>query len=160
MLKKLISHPVELVLQQAVHAELYTSHLYKHIANQCQRLGLFGAAKWFQKESADELEHYQKLADYLNDMGCVAEMPSLEACDESVKSLQDALELAYDAEVTLGKRYGKWFDQVDPMTKQLFMFYLDKQTKSVGEYGDWLSRLALAGKDECAVLIIDKELGA
>jgi ferritin len=160
MLKKLISHPVELVLQQAIHAELYASHLYKHIANQCQRLGLFGASKWFQKESADELEHYQKLANYLNDRGCVAEIPALEACDEVVGNLQDALELAYDTEVTLGNRYNKWFDQVDPMTKQLLMFYLEKQSKSTGEYGDWLSRLALAGKDECAILIIDKELGA
>jgi len=159
MLKKLISNPVEDALQQAVQAELYASNLYKHLANQCQRLGLFGAAKYFKQESAEELEHYQAIADYLNDRGAVAEVPVIEACDEAVSTLNDALEIAYNAEVDLGGKYAGWYKAVDPMTQQFLLGYLEIQRKSIGTYADWLQRLSLGGKDECAVIIIDAELG-
>jgi ferritin len=163
MLKKLISHTSELVLQQAIKEELYASSLYKHLANQCQRLGLFGAAKYFKSESNDEIEHYQEIANYLNDRGSVAEVPAIEGIDVSVKSLKDAIISAYDAEVELGNRYAKWYSSLlsaDPFTAQFLLQYIERQRKSIGEYGDWISRIELAGDDQCAILIIDKELGA
>ncbi|MGZ4968050.1 MAG: ferritin-like domain-containing protein [Methylobacter sp.] len=160
MLKKLISHPVEQALQEAIQSELYASNLYKHLANQCQRLGLFGAAKYFHNESADELTHYQRISDYLNDRGSVAEVPAIEACDESVTTLGDALNAAYDAEADLGSKYEKWYKAVDPTTQQFLLQFLEIQRISIGEYGDLLSRLNLAGDDRCAILIIDAELGA
>ena len=45
-------------------------------------------------------------------------------------------------------------------TAHFLLQFLEIQRKSIGEYGDWLSRLELAGDDKCAILIIDKELGA
>ncbi len=39
----IISANLKAVLDEAVHAELYAANLYKHIANQLQRLGYFGA---------------------------------------------------------------------------------------------------------------------
>ena len=45
------------------------------------------------------------------------------------------------------------------MTQQFLLQFLEIQRKSIGEYGDWLSRLDRTGDDECGILIIDKELG-
>ena len=84
------------MLNEAVQAELYASHLYKHVANQLQRLGYLGAQKFFAGESADELEHYQKHADFLNDRGTVAKVPMLDAITDPVTTLRDALEIAYE----------------------------------------------------------------
>jgi ferritin len=162
MLKKLINHTSELALQSAIGEELYSSNLYKHLSNQCQRLGLFGAAKYFREESHDELSHYQDIADYLNDRGSVAQMPTIEECDTIIKTLQDAIETSYDAEVELGNKYVKWYSSllsVDPFTAQFLLQYLERQRKSIGSLGDLLSRLELAGDDKCAILIIDSELG-
>jgi ferritin len=163
MIKKLITQPVNAILQQAISEELYASNFYKHLSNQCQRLGLFGAAKYFHSESSDELDHYQKIADYLNDRGSVAEVPAIDECDIIIKNLQDAIEAAYDIEVDLGNKYGKWYSSllsVDPFTSQFLLQYIEIQRKSIGSLGDWLSRLKLAGNDQCAILILDKELGA
>lgn len=72
MATSLLNNEIKSLLEKALASELYVSNLYKHIANQLQRLGYFGAQSYFLKESADELSHYQKLSDYCNDMGWVA----------------------------------------------------------------------------------------
>lgn len=150
---------VENILADAVRAELYASHLYKHVANQLQRLGYFGGQKHFLAESADELEHYQRHADYMNDRGSVAEIPPLPRGTEPVESLRDALQLAYDTELGLQENYAQWYSDVDVITQQHLLQFLEIQRKSVGEYGDLLSRLDRAEDDPCGLLMIDQELG-
>lgn len=162
MLKNLLSKSNEAALNEAVQAELYASHLYRHLANQLQRIGYFGAQKHFASESADELEHYQKIADFMNDMGSVAKVPMLEAITDKVASLQDALEIAYDTELQLGQDYERWFKAVadQPMVQQFILQFLGIQRTSIGEYGDLLTRLARAGQNEAGVLLIDQEMGS
>lgn len=159
MAKKLIEAAVEASIQEAIYAELFASHLYKRIATQLQRIGYFGAAKHFRDESADELEHYQRHVDFLNDMGSVAETPALPECAESVPSLLDAIELSYETECALLESYSNWYKSADPVTAQHLLQFIEIQRKSVGEYGDLMARIELVGDDKCGLLIIDKELG-
>ena len=160
MLKNLLSKPTEAKLNEAVQSELYAAHLYKHLANQLQRLGYFGAQKHFAAESSDELGHYQKLADLMNDMGAVAKVPMLEACDERVGSLRDALEIAYETEMQLGQDYERWYKAIpEVMVQQALLPFIEIQRTSIGEYGDLLTRLDRAGNNEAAILLIDNELG-
>lgn len=162
MLKNLLSKQAEAMLNEAVQSELYASHLYRHLANQLQRLGYFGAQKHFAAEAADELTHYQKLADLMNDMGTVAKVPMLEACDERVGSLRDAVEIAYETEMQLGMDYQRWFKACAdaPMVQQALLPFIEIQRTSIGEYGDLLARLDRAGNNEAAILLIDQEMGA
>jgi len=150
---------VEAILSDAVHAELFASHLYKHVANQLQRLGYFGAQKFFLSESADELTHYQRHVDYINDRGGVAGLPALADAVDPVGSLRDALQLAYDTEFALQSDYATWYGQVDVLTQQHLLQFLEIQRKSVGEYGDLLARLERVEGDACGVLLIDQEMG-
>lgn len=160
MAEKLISPEVAALLNEAVASELYASSLYKHLANQLQRIGYFGAAKHFRAEAADELEHYQRLADYFNDRGDVAAVPAIPAMTEPVGSLLDAIQAAYETEKVLGVDYAAWYAEADVTTQQFLLQFIEIQRKSVGEYGDLLARLALAGDDRAALLLIDQELGA
>lgn len=162
LIKSMLSRAVEAALNEAVQAELYASHLYRHIANQLQRIGYFGAQKYFAGESADELTHYQKHVDYMNDSGSVAKLPAIEAITDAVGSLQDALEIAFETEVQLGKDYERWYKVAsdDPTTQQHLLQFLHIQRTSVGEFGDLLTRLDRAGANEAAILLIDQEMGA
>jgi ferritin len=155
--KKMLS-----TLNDAIHSELFASNLYRHVANQLQRLGYFGAQKFFLSESSDELEHYQKIVDYINDRGFVATVPQIEAMDDSVTSLRDALNIAFETEKALGDDYAEWYKQAleeDVFTAQFILQFIEIQRKSIGEIGDLLSRLDRAGNNEAAILIVDKELG-
>lgn len=159
MAKSLLKPDVENILNQAIHAELFASNLYKHLANQLQRLGWFGAQKHFAGESADELEHYQKLADYLNDRGTVAKVPAVEAMDDTVTGLRDAIEIAYETEVELGRNYEQWFEASDTTTRQFLLQFIEIQRVSIGEYADLISRLDRAQDNPAALFAIDAELG-
>ena len=159
--KSLVSKTVESILNEAVHSELYAAQLYRHVANQLQRIGYFGGQKFFAGESADELTHYQRHADYLNDRGTVAKIPVIEAIADPVKGLGDALELAYETELQLGRDYERWYKACadDLTTQRHLLFFLEEQQTSVGKYGDLLARMARAGANEAAILLIDQEMG-
>jgi ferritin len=160
--KMIISAELKNMLDDAVHSELYASNLYKHLANQVQRLGYFGVQKFFLRESATELEHYQLHANFQNDVGTVAEVPAIEAMTDSIKSLSDAVELAYDTEMELYNNYKKWYAKAasDPAVQQFLLQFIEFQRTSVGEYGDLLARIQLVDQDKAGMLLIDQELGA
>jgi len=157
----IISANLKAVLDEAVHAELYAANLYKHIANQLQRLGYFGAQKFFLKESASELEHYQLHVDFQNDVGTVAKVPSIEAMNEPIKTFSDAIELGYETELELYENYKSWYEQAsgDPVVQQFLLQFLELQRTSFGEYGDLLARIQLVDQDKAGMLLIDQELG-
>lgn len=159
--KMMISDEHKSMLDEAVHSELYASNLYKHIANQLQRIGYFGATKFFLKESADELEHYQRHVEFQNDVGTVAVIPAIEAMDDSIKTLSDAIETGYETEVQLYEDYKRWYKGTsgDPVVQQFLLQFLEIQRTSVGEYGDLLARIDLVDKDKAGMLLIDQELG-
>lgn len=159
--KMMISDEHKSMLDEAVHSELYASNLYKHIANQLQRIGYFGTTKFFLKESADELEHYQRHVEFQNDVGTVAVIPAIEAMDDSIKTLSDAIETGYETEVQLYEDYKRWYTRAsaDPVVQQFLLQFLEIQRTSVGEYGDLLARIDLVDKDKAGMLLIDQELG-
>lgn len=157
----LLSATVKSLLEQAFVSELLTSNLYKNLANQMQRQGYFGAAEHFRNESSDELTHYQRIADYLNDRGEVAIVPELPAVNVTATDLGEALEAALSAEMDLEKFYQNAYKkafEVDVTTAQFLLGFLEIQRKSIGEYGDILTRLARAADNPAALLIIDQEL--
>lgn len=159
--KMIISQECKDMLDDAVHSELYASNLYKHIANELQRIGYFGANKFFLKESSDELEHYQRHVEFQNDVGTVAKVPMIEAMDEPIKTLSDAIETGYETELQLYNDYKKWYGQAsdDPVVQQFLLQFLEIQRTSVGEYGDLLARIQLVDQDKAGMLLIDQELG-
>lgn len=158
----IISADLKRMLDDAIHSELYAANLYKHIANQVQRLGYLGAMKFFLKESQAELDHYQLHAQFQNDVGAVAKVPMIEAMTDSVKSFSDAMELAYETELELYNNYKDWYSQAssDPAVQQFLLQFLELQRTSVGEYGDLLARIQLVDQDKAGMLLIDQELGA
>lgn len=162
MLKSILPHGIELALQDAVHAELHASHLYKHIANQLQRMGYFGAQKHFDDASAEELTHYAKHREFLNDCGAFARLPALEAANDDIGSLRDAVQLAYDTELDLKQKYDRWYLACasQPSVQQHLRFFLAEQVESVGRYGDLLALLDRAGDNEAAILMVDAKMGA
>lgn len=159
--KMIISADCKKMLDEAVHSELYASNLYKHIANQLQRLGYFGASKFFLNESADELKHYQLHVEFQNDVGTVAKVPMIEAMNETIETFSDAIETGYETELELLTNYQSWYLEAadDPIVQQFLLQFLEIQRRSVGEYGDLLSRIQLVDQDKAGMLLIDQELG-
>lgn len=144
---------------EALYQEMYVSHLYHHVANHMQMMGYFGAQTFFLNESKDELTHFQKVVDFLNDIGEVAKMPSIPAMNEEVTSLMGALTMAYEQEVELMNFYSEFYKMGEPVCQQILLEFIEIQRKASGEYGDLIARLEIIKDDPCGLLMFDQELG-
>jgi ferritin len=163
MKKELISKKLKSALDELAQLELYNSHLYKHLANVCQKMGYFGAQKHFLKESAEEVEHYQKVVDFINDGGLLADIGSIESVNITAKTLGDLLEAAYNQEVVTEDKYSELASMCmgdDHVVYDFAIHVLQHQRKSVGEYGDLIARYETVKDNTSGILTIDKELGA
>ena len=88
--KSLLSGKMRKGLQDALYVELYQSNLWKSLANQLQKLGLFGTQKYFLAESAEELTHYQMIVEFMNLVRQIFRI-----FDHSMKLLVDNAEIVH-----------------------------------------------------------------
>lgn len=138
--KSILKPAIKKMLQEAIFNELYASMLYKQIANNMQRIGMFGAQKYFLAESADELVHYQKLVDYFNDLGDMADIPALpDLSNKKFTDIGSALNAAYETELTLLNKYVEWYEKADCVTEQFLLQFIQIQRESCGEMADLIS---------------------
>lgn len=147
LVKSLLNAEMKKGLQQSIYWELYQSNLWKSLANQLQRLGLFGSQIYFLAESAEELTHYQIIVEFMNDMGDCADLPKIDAIEDKVKNIGDALEIGYETETDVYNHY-KDFAK-DALKEDLAVYnflqqFIDIQVKAVGAYGDLLAKYKIA----------------
>lgn len=160
MIKSLLKPEVKKWFDKSAQSELYAHNLYKHLANQCQRLGLFGMQKYFLHESEEEDKHFNKLSDFVNDMGEVLGVPEILKVSATVKSIEDALSAAYKAEYDLMKQYQTFYEEAeeagDCITSTFIIEFMQIQRKSVGEFGDLIARLE---QNKTDILEFDEYVG-
>lgn len=162
VVKDLLDSTAKEWLKKSLESELYASNLYRHLANNLERLGFFGAKKYYLNESADELKHSQVIVDFYNQMGTVAPMPKVDAITDKVTSIADALELQMEAEYDLLKQYEEMYNVMEKknsIISQFILQFLEIQRLSYGEVGDLISRYNQCGNNEAAILSFDKFLG-
>lgn len=158
-MKNLLDKSQMAKIEVAAGKELDVSNFYKHLANQLQGIGYFGSAKFFANESGEESKHYQLWADFVNDRGGVLDVPSVPAFTVNIDNLTQAFEAYYEKEKELGDFYNEWYMSTkDAAVHQRLIFFVETQTKSIGEAGDFLATLEQCGNDKSCHLIFDKEL--
>lgn len=161
MKKKLLDTDCVAKFEKACKYELLHAQTYRHLASQMQGLGYFGAQKFFLAEIPEEQSHFEKHIDFLNDMGITISIPQVPAMTEKVKSLKQALTMAYETELDLLEYYREMIKDEGIEYGEILehlMFFVAVQRKTVGEYGDILTRLELVADDSCGILLIDQEM--
>ncbi len=156
-MKKLLSDVEKKELDKFVKLELTASHVYLFLATRMKSLGYFGAEKFFRSESLSEVEHFEKLSQFTNNLGEEITIPALDSVKLEVTSIKDALTLAYNMESDLLEAYetSAGLDNLSLKVLLLFQDFTTHQVGAVGEYGDLLVRLALTEN----MLLFDQELG-
>ena len=147
LVKSMLNAEMKKGLQKSIYWELYQSNLWKSLANQLQRLGLFGSQKYFLAESAEELTHYQIIVEFMNDMGDCADLPKIEAIEDKVKNIGDALEIGYETETDVYNHYKDFAKDALKEDLAVYSFlqqFIDIQVKAVGSYGDLLAKYKIA----------------
>lgn len=164
-MESLIKDKVKSRFNEAVGHELYAHNMYRSFAAQAQAIGFFGAMAYFSKEALSELDHYQKLVDYVNDRGDVVSIPAIDAQKDKFSTLKEAFELVYETEKNLLDFYVEFYEEAEDAMKdcvsaQFLLEFIEIQRKSVGEVKDILSMIAIAGDNSAAILTVDTKLAS
>jgi ferritin len=147
--------------ESALKFELGHFYLYSMLANKMQMLGYFGAFDYFLAESREEVTHYQKHIDFLNDEGVLPKLPTLVPEKNEPSSLKEAIQTAYDNELDLLKYYREMYHEEEEEYAEVgthLIFFLDTQRVAVGFYGDILATMESEKNNPNINMIIDKKL--
>jgi len=140
--------------------ELYSVHLYLYMANLAQKLGLPGSQKYFLKEVPEEVGHYQKVSDFVNDRGDMLPMVAIEAIKEDAKGLMDILKILYETMILITDHYEKFYELAQEKKCYVAIPFVNEflvlQTKAIGLYGDLITQLETNDKD---ILEMDEYIG-
>jgi ferritin len=158
-MKSLLKAADKTKLELSAQKELQAQNMYRYLANCTQSKGYFGAQKHFLAEAKDEGKHYQIIADFVNDRGDELDVLDVPMFDQEAKTLKEAFELAFEAEIALSDWYEELYSNTSDVVVKIFLQeFVMRQKDAVGEYFDFLATLDRCGDDAAAVLLFDASL--
>ncbi|NBQ17605.1 hypothetical protein EBU24_04780, partial [bacterium] len=76
-----------------------------------------------------------------------ADLPKIDAINDKVKTIGDALEIGYEIELDVYNQYKEFYEKStseDVVVAQYLLQFLEIQRKAVGHYGDLLAKYKVA----------------
>lgn len=151
-------------LNEQINLEFYSSNGYLQMSSWCSKHGFEGAAAFLLRHADEELEHMQKLFDYVCEAGAMPLLGKIEApCKEyaSLKELFDAV-LAHEKHVTakINELVEVTFAAKDYSTFNFLQWYVAEQHEEEKLFNEVLDKFVVAGESNRALYFIDKDLEA
>lgn len=151
---------VEAGFQSQHTYERYSAALYTALAYGLDTHNLTGAASYFHKRAGEEVEHAQKFAGFLADIGIVPKFDALNAVSIIPMTIREAVEAALVHEKTMTARLEALYflaDNAEAPTACVFVHpYLTEQVEEERTLEEWLTRLSLTPID----YLVDSAMGA
>ena len=151
-------------VNRQIGQELKAGYLYLAMSAHFERVSLLGFAKWMREQAQEELEHAMKLFDFMNHRGARVELPAVDAPPADfgapLEIFQEALE--HEEEVTrlIHELYDLCVGEHDHATQLELNWFITEQVEEEASVGTIVDQLRMAGDNEAAVLMLDRELGA
>jgi hypothetical protein len=76
-------------LTRQINREIYSAYFYAAMASYAQSQGFKGAAHWFSQQVKEEIEHAQRMYDYVQQQNKRVMMEAIEAPPQDFQSIAD-----------------------------------------------------------------------
>lgn len=133
------------LLNQRLEDEYTAHYFYRNASNWCNDKAYFNAAAFFKTEAANELEHAEKIQDYMVGWSATPFIPPIKMIP-SFTTLIDIVNKAYTLEYNLFQAYNSNSSQIFNIDLATFDFLQELrigQRESVVEYADLLNAAQL-----------------
>ncbi len=94
----MLSEKIVSLLNDQLVAEQYSSNMYLQMSAWCEDKGLQGASKFFRSHVSEEIEHRDRIVDYMYECDASVRIGAVEAPEASYGSLLETIEAAYKHE--------------------------------------------------------------
>ncbi|MGQ3904507.1 non-heme ferritin [Mixta calida] len=149
-------------LNDQLNLEFYSANLYLQMSAWCSDKGFEGAAAFLKSHSREEMEHMQRLFDYLSDTGAMPVLGSIAAPPVSFNSLADLFQQTYEHEQLITRKINELAHAAmisqDYSTFHFLQWYVAEQHEEEKLFKSVLDKLALVGDSGKSLFFVDKDL--
>ncbi|MEX2473408.1 MAG: ferritin [Gemmatimonadota bacterium] len=153
---------VQDALNDQISAELYAAYLYLAMSAHFDLKSLLGFAKWMRYQAEEELEHAMRLFDYMNRRGARVHFGGIDATPEEFDDPLQLFEnsLAHEKKVTemIHRLYDLAVSKHDHATQLELQWFITEQVEEEDSVGAIVDQLRMAGDNEAAIFMLDREL--
>ena len=150
-------------LNTQVTLEFYSSNLYLQMSAWCDHKGLSGSAKFLKAHAAEEMEHMQKIFDYIQDTGALAILDSIEKPEIEYANLKDIFAQTYQHEKMITGQINELVDialsEKDYSTFNFLQWYVAEQHEEEKLFKSILDKMNIIGLEGRGLFMIDREIG-
>ncbi len=150
-------------LNVQIGLEQFSANLYLQMSAWCEAEGLTGCAGFMRKHADEEMEHMQRLFQYVVDTGARASIGAIEAPRSDFKDIKDVFEttLVHEEKIThaINALVATAFEEKDFSTFHFLQWYVAEQHEEEGLFKSILDRIRIIGTDGTGLFMIDQEVG-
>lgn len=149
-------------LNDQLNLEFYSANLYLQMSAWCSDKGFEGAAAFLKKHSREEMEHMQRLFNYLSDTGAMPVLGTIEAPPVTFQSLNDVFDKTYLHEQNITCKINELADfaltSKDYSTFNFLQWYVAEQHEEEKLFKTVLDKMKMLEKSSNGLFLIDKDL--
>ncbi len=150
-------------LNDQLNLEFYSANLYLQMSAWCADKAFAGAATFLRQHSCEEMDHMQRLFNYLSDTGALPVLGTIAAPPVTFNSLAEVLNQAYEHEKLITRKINELahaaITSLDYSTFNFLQWYVAEQHEEEKLFKTVLDKLSLVGNDGKGLFFVDKELG-
>ncbi|PIE46116.1 MAG: ferritin [Gammaproteobacteria bacterium] len=150
-------------LNKQINLEFYSSNLYLQMGAWADNQGLVGCASFLKAHAAEEMQHMQKLFDYVLETGSVPKLGAIEAPKTDYDSIRQVFEiiLAHEKDITgaINDLVACAFDSKDFSTFNFLQWYVAEQHEEENLFQSIIDKMDLLGNHARNLFFIDREIG-
>ncbi|GIU91653.1 MAG: ferritin [Acidimicrobiia bacterium] len=154
--------PLAEALNRQIGLELESSLTYLQMAAYFESRSLTGFAHWMRLQSEEERSHALKFFDYVLDRGAEVRLGSVDAPRADFASPAEVFAAALEQERQVSEAIRELHrlasETGDAASFGLLQWFLEEQVEEESTVERILERLEMAGEDQGALLILDREL--
>ncbi|MGV3345514.1 non-heme ferritin [Enterobacteriaceae bacterium LUAb1] len=158
----MLSNDIVTKLNEQLNLEFYSANLYLQMSAWCSDKGFEGAACFLKQHSREEMDHMQRLFDYLSDTGALPVLGTIAAPPVAFNSLSEVIEMTYKHEKLITAKINELahaaMTSQDYSTFNFLQWYVAEQHEEEKLFKSVLDKLALVGDSGKGLYLVDKDL--
>ena len=149
-------------LNEQINLEFYSSNLYLQMASWCESKGLEGCTAFLRRHAKEEMEHMQKLFDYVNETGSMAVLGVIDAPPCEFESVRDIFLKTLEHEQLVTQKINDLahtaFSEQDFSSFNFLQWYVAEQHEEEKLFKSIIDKIEMIGLEHKGLYFIDQEV--
>ncbi len=145
-----------------IQEEFYSAYIYLSMATYCESIDLGGFAHWMQNQYKEELDHANRIYEFVHDLDGRVELKAIGAPPTEWASPLAVFEaaLAHEQHITgcINKLMSLCVEKQDHASQVFLQWFITEQVEEEKTARDIINDLKRIGDSQEGILMIDREL--